>query len=134
MIFDGGGKQGLDRSPLGRAAWGDLAVGLAVGGCDALKPKYSGIDFTGASWGKDFRLADPDGRALRSPMPRFELSDAALQALLAHLRTLAAAPAPGWTPQGLVLQEVAPGVTAEEVQRLTEPTLHISPTLKTIEV
>ena len=38
------------------------------------------------------------------------------------------------TPQGLVLQEVAPGVTAEEVQRLTEPTLHISPTLKTIEV
>jgi 3-oxoacid CoA-transferase subunit B len=36
------------------------------------------------------------------------------------------------TPQGLVLEEVAPGVTAEDVQRATEATLRISPHLKTM--
>lgn len=35
--------------------------------------------------------------------------------------------------QGIVLEEIAPGVTVEEVQRATEPTLIISPTLKTME-
>jgi 3-oxoacid CoA-transferase subunit B len=34
------------------------------------------------------------------------------------------------TPQGLLLKEVAPGVSAEEVQRLTEPKLRISPELR----
>jgi 3-oxoacid CoA-transferase subunit B len=34
------------------------------------------------------------------------------------------------TPQGLLLEEIAPGVTVEEVQRLTEPRLLISPDLK----
>jgi 3-oxoacid CoA-transferase subunit B len=38
------------------------------------------------------------------------------------------------TPQGLVLREVAPGVTPEEVQNATEPTLRISPELRTIKV
>lgn len=37
------------------------------------------------------------------------------------------------TPTGLVLEEVAPGLTADEVQRVTEPTLIISPTLKVME-
>ena len=37
------------------------------------------------------------------------------------------------TPQGLVLEEVAPGLTAEDVQRATEAKLAISPTLKTME-
>jgi 3-oxoacid CoA-transferase subunit B len=37
------------------------------------------------------------------------------------------------TPQGLVLEEVAPGVTAEEVQRVTEPTLIRSTRLKMME-
>jgi 3-oxoacid CoA-transferase subunit B len=36
------------------------------------------------------------------------------------------------TPQGLVLREVAPGVTPERVQVATEPTLRIAPDLKTI--
>jgi 3-oxoacid CoA-transferase subunit B len=36
------------------------------------------------------------------------------------------------TPTGLVLKEVAPGLTADEVQRATEPTLILSPTLKTM--
>jgi 3-oxoacid CoA-transferase subunit B len=39
----------------------------------------------------------------------------------------------GWmkvTPQGLVLEEVAPGLTPEDVQRVTEPKLIISPNLK----
>jgi 3-oxoacid CoA-transferase subunit B len=36
------------------------------------------------------------------------------------------------TKDGLVLQEVAPGITAEEVQRLTEPRLRVSPELTTI--
>jgi 3-oxoacid CoA-transferase subunit B len=34
------------------------------------------------------------------------------------------------TPHGLVLQEIAPGVGPDEVQRLTEPRLAISPNLK----
>jgi len=37
------------------------------------------------------------------------------------------------TPQGLVLEEVAPGITAEEVQKATEARLIVSPTLKTME-
>ena len=36
------------------------------------------------------------------------------------------------TPQGLVLEEVAPGWTAEEVQAITEPRLTVSPELKEI--
>jgi 3-oxoacid CoA-transferase subunit B len=36
------------------------------------------------------------------------------------------------TPEGLVLREVAPGVTPEAVQKLTEPKLRISENLKTI--
>ena len=34
------------------------------------------------------------------------------------------------TPQGLVLRELAPGVTAEDVQKATEPTLRKAPDLK----
>ena len=36
------------------------------------------------------------------------------------------------TPKGLVLREVAPGVTPEQVQAATEPGLRIAPDLKTI--
>ena len=36
------------------------------------------------------------------------------------------------TPDGLVLEEIAPGLTADEVQRATEPTLILSPKLKTM--
>jgi 3-oxoacid CoA-transferase subunit B len=38
------------------------------------------------------------------------------------------------TPEGLVLREVAPGVTPDAVQKLTEPKLKISENLKTISV
>ena len=38
------------------------------------------------------------------------------------------------TPEGLLLKEVAPGWTAEEVQKLTEPKLIISPNLKQMEL
>ena len=34
------------------------------------------------------------------------------------------------TPAGLLLEEVAPGLTADDVQRVTEPTLILSPRLK----
>ena len=34
------------------------------------------------------------------------------------------------TPKGLLLAEIAPGLTADDVQRVTEPKLIISPTLK----
>jgi len=37
------------------------------------------------------------------------------------------------TPQGLVLEEVAPGLTSEEVQKATEARLVVSPTLKAME-
>ncbi len=36
------------------------------------------------------------------------------------------------TPEGLVLREVAPGVTAEDVQKATEPNLCIAPDMKTM--
>ena len=38
------------------------------------------------------------------------------------------------TPEGLVLREVAPGVSPADVQKLTEPVLRISPDWKTISV
>jgi 3-oxoacid CoA-transferase subunit B len=37
------------------------------------------------------------------------------------------------TPKGLLLAEIAPGLTAEDVQRATEPKLILSPTLKLME-
>jgi 3-oxoacid CoA-transferase subunit B len=37
------------------------------------------------------------------------------------------------SPVGLVLEEVAPGLTAEDVQRATEARLMVSPNLKTME-
>jgi 3-oxoacid CoA-transferase subunit B len=37
------------------------------------------------------------------------------------------------TPAGLVLQEIATGVTPDDVQRVTEPKLILSPNLKTME-
>jgi 3-oxoacid CoA-transferase subunit B len=37
------------------------------------------------------------------------------------------------TPKGLVLEEIAPGLTADDVQRATGPKLIISPTIKTME-
>ena len=37
------------------------------------------------------------------------------------------------TPTGLMLEEIAPGFTADDVQRVTEPTLILSPRLKTME-
>ena len=37
-------------------------------------------------------------------------------------------------PDGLLLREVAPGISAEEVQRVTEPRFRIAPDLKTIAV
>jgi 3-oxoacid CoA-transferase subunit B len=36
------------------------------------------------------------------------------------------------TPKGLVLEEIAPGLTADDVQKATEPTLVLSPSLKTM--
>jgi 3-oxoacid CoA-transferase subunit B len=37
------------------------------------------------------------------------------------------------TPTGLVLEEIAPGLTADDVQRATDPTLILSPNLKAME-
>jgi len=36
------------------------------------------------------------------------------------------------TPEGLLLEEIAPGLSVEEVQMVTEATLKISPQLKTM--
>ena len=38
------------------------------------------------------------------------------------------------TPDGLVLEEVAPGWTPEEVQQVTEPPLRVSPDLREIQL
>jgi 3-oxoacid CoA-transferase subunit B len=37
------------------------------------------------------------------------------------------------TSGGLLLEEIAPGLSADDVQRATEPTLIISPQLKTMQ-
>jgi len=37
------------------------------------------------------------------------------------------------TPTGIVLEEIAPGLTAEDVQKATEPRLILSPTMKVME-
>jgi len=37
------------------------------------------------------------------------------------------------TPQGLVLREVAPGVSPEAVQKVTEPTLRLAPDMKVMQ-
>jgi 3-oxoacid CoA-transferase subunit B len=37
------------------------------------------------------------------------------------------------TPAGLVLEEIAPGLTVDDVQRVTQPTLVVDPNLKTME-
>ncbi len=38
------------------------------------------------------------------------------------------------TPHGLVLEEIAPGLTADDVQKATQPTLIISPDLKVVTI
>ena len=38
------------------------------------------------------------------------------------------------TAAGMVLEEVAPGITPQEVQDCTEPSIAISPTLKEMEL
>ncbi len=38
------------------------------------------------------------------------------------------------TPEGLILQEIAPGLTVEDVQRATEANLIPSPQLRTMEL
>ena len=37
------------------------------------------------------------------------------------------------TPEGLLLEEIAPGLTVEDVQRATEPKLHLSSRLRTMQ-
>jgi protein SCO1/2 len=39
-----------------------LAVTVGLTGCNPLKANYSGIDLTGADFGRTFSLTDPDGR------------------------------------------------------------------------
>lgn len=34
------------------------------------------------------------------------------------------------TPEGFVLEQIAPGLTVEQVQGATEATLHVSPALR----
>jgi protein SCO1/2 len=44
------------------AALNVIGVCLLAAGCGGDAPKFSGIDLTGADWGRDFSLQDPDGR------------------------------------------------------------------------
>ena len=39
-----------------------LASAVALTGCDGSQPRFSSIDLTGASFGREFRLSDPDGK------------------------------------------------------------------------
>ncbi len=39
-----------------------LAVALLLAGCAKEAPHFNGIDVTGAGWGRDFSLHDPDGK------------------------------------------------------------------------
>ena len=38
------------------------ALCVALAGCDGSAPNFNGTDLTGADWGRDFSLQDPDGR------------------------------------------------------------------------
>jgi 3-oxoacid CoA-transferase subunit B len=38
------------------------------------------------------------------------------------------------TPQGLMLQEIYPGLTVEDIQSVTEPRLLVAPDLREIEL
>jgi 3-oxoacid CoA-transferase subunit B len=40
----------------------------------------------------------------------------------------------GITPQGLLLKEIYPGLTVEDIQSVTEPRLLVAPDLKEIEL
>ncbi len=44
------------------AALNVIAVCLLATGCGGDAPKFHGLDLTGASWGRDFSLQDPEGR------------------------------------------------------------------------
>jgi len=60
-------------------------------GNDFFRPAYSD-----SSLSKAIREGvTPTGRVLRAPMPRFNLSEADMQALIAYLKTLSSSPAPG---------------------------------------
>ena len=37
-------------------------LALVLAGCGGDAPKFSGVDLTGAGWGRDFSLQDPDGK------------------------------------------------------------------------
>jgi protein SCO1/2 len=39
-----------------------LALMVGLTGCGGSQPKFSSIDLTGAEFGRDFRLSDPDGK------------------------------------------------------------------------
>lgn len=39
-----------------------LALSTALAGCGREAPRYTGVDVTGADWGRDFSLQDPEGR------------------------------------------------------------------------
>jgi len=60
---------------------------------------------------------DPGGRRLVTPMPRYELDDAALAALYAYLRQLSSATDPGVTPETLYLASVVtPDAEPDQVE------------------
>jgi hypothetical protein len=62
---------------------------------------------------------DPDGNVLVSPMPLYALDGDAVAALAAHLRTLAAEPAPGVEERVLHLATiVTPGADPDEAERV----------------
>lgn len=60
---------------------------------------------------------DPAGVALSAAMPRYAMSDEQVNALTAYLRTLGAAPDPGWGEESIRFATVvAPGVPERRVQ------------------
>jgi protein SCO1/2 len=45
-----------------RRAFLSAVAAAALAGCGGRSPSFAGLDVTGADWGRDFRLQDPDGR------------------------------------------------------------------------
>ena len=39
-----------------------LRLSVVLAGCGGDAPKFQGVDLTGADWGRDFSLQDPDGK------------------------------------------------------------------------
>jgi cytochrome oxidase Cu insertion factor (SCO1/SenC/PrrC family) len=100
----------LYQEELSQASWSRLRAARE-------RPAYTAASLAAALR----RGIDPDGRALDPLMPRYDLDGSDLDDLIAYLRTLSAAPAPGVTGDAIHFAVVvAPGADAGRERAMLE--------------